>query len=120
MPARKPKILRMMADRASSRKLVKQPRWQNIADMAGGGHLRYGAFRFRGTTGAPTIWTCIAKGAPESSIATVRWDIWHQARPTLLISLAGYEPNTCSLDARKEYSCSPASPRQSTRQVHGS
>ena len=105
VPARKPKILRMMADRASSRKLVKQPqRWQNIADMAGGGHLRYGAFRFRGTTGAPTIWTCIAKGAPESSIATVRWDIWHQARPTLLISLAGYEPNTCSLDARKEYS----------------
>ena len=96
---RKPRITRILEERAASRRIDTQPgRIRAIAGPLGGGHLRYGALRFPRTDGAPTIWASIASGAPESAISAIRSSMWRLGRPTMLISIAG----TSALAPRKE------------------
>ena len=96
---KKKKLQRILEERAASRRIDTQPgRIRAIAGPLGGGHLRYGALRFPRTDGAPSIWACIASGAPESAISAIRSSMWRLGRPTMLISVAG----TSALAPRKE------------------
>ena len=100
---RRDKLTRLLERRASSRRPSKQATAvRDILRRRCGGVLRYGALRYPGTTGAPCLWTCLRHGAPLPAIAAVAWELWRLPRPTLLISIAGFEQGTCELGLRME------------------
>ena len=97
------KLEKLQLARTASRRIdMQHPRVQQIVRPVGGGFLRYGAMRFNGTSGAPTVWSAIGSGAPESSLCAIRWNLWHLARPNLLISVVGLDEGTSGLNARTE------------------
>jgi hypothetical protein len=101
--SKKPKILRLLEERAASRRIDKQSLpIRAVASDIGGGHLRYGALRFPRTDGAPTIWACVASGAPDHALAAIRSNMWRLRRPSMMISICGLEPGTSTLGPRKE------------------
>ena len=97
------KLEKLQLARTASRRIEMQHRRvQFINSPAGGGFLRYGALRFADTGGAPTVWSAVAAGAPDASLGAIRWNLWHLARPHVLISLAGLDAGTSALTARTE------------------
>ena len=97
------KLQKLELARSASRRIENQHhRVRRIVTDQGGGILRYGALRFSETSGAPTVWSTVASGSPDTTLGAIRWNLWHLARPNLLISVAGLDTGSSTLNARTE------------------